>query len=60
MSNAHLPIARPLYTDVEAVDIIPLLEPRESCAAKTVYNICTCLLCMILLFFFFFYLFFIL
>jgi hypothetical protein len=55
MSKAHLPIARPIYTDVEAIDTIPLIEPRESCAAKTVYNICTCLLFMLLLFFFFFY-----
>lgn len=27
-----LPIARPIYSDVEIVEIVPLIEPTEHCA----------------------------
>jgi len=57
-----LPIARPIYSDVEIVEIVPLIEPTEHCAftKKTIYDICASLFCFILLFTFLFYMFFIL
>jgi hypothetical protein len=61
-SNMSLPIAMPFYSDVEAIEIVPLIESADHCIKlkKTVYNICTCMLCTIVLFGFLFYLFFIL
>jgi hypothetical protein len=61
-SNMSLPIAMPFYGDVEAIEIAPLIESPHHCTnlKKTVYNICTCLLCLIMVFVFLFYLFFIL
>lgn len=56
-SSASLPVAIPIYSDIEVIDTVPLIEPSESLATKTIYNICTCLLCMILFFVFLFYMF---
>jgi hypothetical protein len=62
LSNMSLPIAMPIYGDIEAIEIAPLIETTDHCinVKKTVYNICTCLLCLILVFIFLFYMFFIL
>jgi len=61
-TNMSLPIATPIYSDVEAIEIAPLIENADDWikVKKTVYNICTCMLCTIVLFGFLFYLFFIL
>lgn len=62
MPHLSLPVAIPIYGDVEAIEIAPLIENRENCITvkKTIYNICACLFCMIVCFAFFVYLFFIL
>jgi hypothetical protein len=60
--NTSLPVARPIYGDVEAIEIVPLIETTDHCMKikKTIYDICTCFLCTIVLFGFLFYMFFIL
>jgi hypothetical protein len=60
--NKPLPVARPIYGDVEAIEIVPLIDSTDHCMKikKTIYDICTCILCTIVLFGFLFYLFFVL
>lgn len=62
MSNISLPVARPIYGDTQIIEVVPLIEPTEDCTniKKTIYDICTCLLCSSVLFGFLFYLFFVL
>lgn len=57
-----LPIATPIYSDLEAIEIVPLIEPTQHCMniKKTIYNISVCILCSIVFFGFLCYLFFIL
>ena len=61
LSNISLPIALPIYGDVEAIEIAPLIESRENCITvkKILFNICIGIGCIVIIMLFFVFLFFI-